>query len=203
MMVSTKKELDIFLSKLHKVESPKIHLEQYTTPSHIVSKILLWAHSYGDLLNKSICDLGCGSGVFAIGSAFLGAKKVTAVEKDPESIQIAKKNAEKSNVDIEFILSDVSSIFGEYDTVFQNPPFGTRIKHHDSLFLEKSLTISKVTYSIHKSSKDVRDFIKRYVENLHCTITNIVSMDFEIPRTYEFHKKKKYNVKIDVYRIVR
>ena len=70
-------------------------------------------------------------------------------------------------------------------------------------FLEKALKIGKVVYSIHKSSKKVREFINRYVEDLNCNITNIVTMGFSIPKTYDFHKKHEITVKIDVYRIIR
>ena len=106
-------------------------------------------------------------------------------------------------MEIDLINSPISDLNQKVDTVFENPPFGTRIKHHDRVFLEKAVNIVKVVYSIHKSSQKVRDFLKRYVEDLECKVTNIVSLDFNIRPSYEFHKKNNYNVKIDIYRIKR
>ena len=139
-----KKELEIKLAKLKTISDPKIKLEQYTTPSGIVAEIILWANNFNDVFDRSICDLGCGSGRFAIGAALIGAKDVVGVDIDPKSIKIAKENAKKMNVDITWVNSSISDIDLKFDTVFQNPPFGTRIKHHDKIFLEKAINIGKV-----------------------------------------------------------
>ena len=74
---------------------------------------------------------------------------------------------------------------------------------NDMIFLEKALKIGNVVYSIHKSSNKVREFINRYVEDLDYNITTIVSRDFRMFQTYNFHKKHDHTVKIDVYRIIR
>lgn len=69
------KTLQSRLEDIETFENPKIELEQYTTSSHIAACILHTAHStYDDIRNKSVADLGCGSGVLCIGAALLDAK---------------------------------------------------------------------------------------------------------------------------------
>lgn len=43
--------------------------------------------------SKSVCDVGCGSGILAISAAKFGIKKILALDIDPEAIKIARKNA--------------------------------------------------------------------------------------------------------------
>ncbi len=44
----------------------------------------------GDLSGKTFLDIGCGSGLFAIAAAALGAKKVVAFDVDPQCVSTAK-----------------------------------------------------------------------------------------------------------------
>jgi 2-polyprenyl-6-hydroxyphenyl methylase/3-demethylubiquinone-9 3-methyltransferase len=44
----------------------------------------------GDLAGKTFIDIGCGSGLFSIAASALGAKKVVALDVDPQCIETAK-----------------------------------------------------------------------------------------------------------------
>lgn len=46
----------------------------------------------------SVLDLGCGSGILAIGAVLLGAAHVTAVDIDPVAADITRENAEANGV---------------------------------------------------------------------------------------------------------
>ena len=47
-----------------------------------------------------------------------------------------------------------------------------------------------------------QDFlIKRFIEKSEGRITGIFPMNIHIPRTFEFHKKGKHRVKVDLYRV--
>ena len=48
--------------------------------------------------NKEIIDYGCGSGVLAIAAALLGAKKVHAVDNDPQAIAATIDNSYRNNI---------------------------------------------------------------------------------------------------------
>ncbi len=47
---------------------------------------------------QDVIDYGCGSGVLAIAAAKLGAKKVSAIDIDPQALIAADVNADKNNV---------------------------------------------------------------------------------------------------------
>ena len=60
-----KKELEILLQKVPSFEKPVPHFEQYLTPAGIAADIIFTAHQFGDIENKTVIDLGCGTGTNA------------------------------------------------------------------------------------------------------------------------------------------
>ena len=57
-----KRELEIFLSKLKVNPAPKFLMEQYTTPPYLAANLLyMAAYTFNDIIDKTVCDLGCGS----------------------------------------------------------------------------------------------------------------------------------------------
>lgn len=195
-----KKKLEILLESCEGFKSPKVWLEQYITPSGIAAEILNLAYLKGDVAEKHIYDLGCGTGKLAIGCALLGAKSVTGFDADEDVLKIARENSERLDVDINWIKSDVKDIKGKCDTIFQNPPFGVHRKGADKVFLEKGLKLGKVLYSFHNA--DTRDFVLAYINRLGGTVTDLLDLDFVLPHSYGFHRKEKKRTKVDVYRII-
>jgi len=66
------------LKEIETFENPKIELEQYNTSSRIAACILHTAQFvYGDVTNKCVADLGCGSGILTIGATLLDAQYCT------------------------------------------------------------------------------------------------------------------------------
>ena len=61
----------------------------------------------GDIAGKTVCDLGCGTGVLAIGASLLGADGVKGVDSDPGAVRIAMENADLLNTRVEFVVADV------------------------------------------------------------------------------------------------
>ncbi len=49
----------------------------------------------------SVLDLGCGSGILSIIAMLLGAKDATAVDIDPNAVDIAIENAKRNQIDLE------------------------------------------------------------------------------------------------------
>jgi len=65
-----KLDLEKAISKIKPHPTPKAYLEQYTLPSETAAEILyIAAYTYNDIIDKTIADLGCGTGRLAIGSA--------------------------------------------------------------------------------------------------------------------------------------
>jgi len=71
----------------------------------------------------SVLDIGCGTGILAIGAALLGAAKVDAVEIDPHAVGVARQNAARNHLDgiIQVRQGDLAQgITGQYDMVTAN-----------------------------------------------------------------------------------
>ncbi|WP_324734909.1 METTL5 family protein [Thermococcus sp. SY098] len=200
-----KKHLAMLLSKLKGFRNPKAELEQYRTPGNVAAELLWLAYSLGDVEGKVIADLGAGTGVLSVGACLLGAKKVYAVEIDESALRIAEENVKALNVEtcVELILSDVSFFDRRADTVIMNPPFGSQNPKADRPFLLKAFEISKVVYSIHLAKPEVRKFIEAFVRDNGFTITHRLTVDFEIPAQFFFHRKRLERIKVDIYRFER
>lgn len=212
-----KKKLEILLEKVESFEKPRAKLEQYVTPANIAAEVLHHAYLKGDIEDKIVFDLGCGTGKFAIGAALLGAREVHGFDVDEEALKVAKKNAEKFSLalarpsdlrlpsgitkQIAWVKSDVKDIKGSCDTVIQNPPFGVKKEKADRVFLKKALELGKVIYSMHKA--ETRKFVACYVEKLGGIITDVERAEFLLPHSYKFHRKEKKKISVDVYRIVK
>lgn len=57
-----------------------------------------------------LADVGCGSGILAIGSVLLGAQKVYAVDNDPLAIQSARSNRHLNQINPSYLVINQGSI---------------------------------------------------------------------------------------------
>ncbi len=195
-----KRDLEILLSKLDKLEKPKVLLEQYQTDPSIAADILILASN--DIKGMDVADFGTGNGIFAIGAKLLGAKNVYGIDVDQDAINIATKNAEKFGVEIEFKRMDVRDFKINVHTVIMNPPFGYQIPFSDSLFIEKAMELSNNIYMLH--SKNAREYlIKKVGEKF--SIAYEKDYKLNLPYTFKFHRKemKSIDVKLYVLRVMK
>ncbi len=58
---------------------------------------LAWLDSQ-QLVNKSVIDYGCGSGILAIAAALLGAGRVVAVDNDPQAVTASSNNRDMNGI---------------------------------------------------------------------------------------------------------
>ncbi len=189
-----KKDLEIKLESVKPFVNPDPSLEQYPTPSVIASDILFWAYSNGDIQDMYVADLGCGTGIFSIGSYLLGAANVKGYDISESALNIAKENASNLNCEIEFYQHNIKDVENECDTVIMNPPFGSQKKHADRPFLEKAMEISECVYSIHMEC--TLPFLKETVSSYGREIVSYKTYKYEIPHTFSFHSKTKQSVDI-------
>ena len=203
--ITRKKHLEMRLQNIPAHPKPKVGLEQYTTPSVIASDLIWNAFALGDIEDKNILDLGCGTGVFAIGSALMGANSSIGVDIDEDSIELASEVSLKLGLDnVDFIVSDICD-FNESlnaNTVFQNPPFGSQRKAdkgQDLKFVKKAIEFDPdVLYSFHMASTE--EFLIKYYNDNNLGITHLFRYNFPIPKIYEFHNKEKQFVDVIVIR---
>ena len=198
-----RKHLALLLSRVEPNPKPKLKWESYMLDAESAASMTYIASQLNDIYGRRVIDLGCGSGILAIAAALLGAGWVVGVDIDRDAIETAVKNASRLNVDANFIIGDINCITGHFDTALMNPPFGSWHKGADIKFLRKALEVSDVVYSLHKHSLLVRNFLTREIPKLGGRIDRIQEMNIIISRTYDFHKKKLYSVKADLYRIIK
>ena len=158
-----KKDLEMLLQTIPPFSRPKASLEQYSTPSVIASDVVFMAYAEGDITDKVVADLGCGTGILAIGAMKLGAKRVIGVDLDENAITQAQANAKFIGVEIDFQNVDVTEFDEKVDTVIMNPPFGSQKRNADRPFLDTAMKISDAVYSIHMS--DTVDFLAKYISD--------------------------------------
>lgn len=196
------KHMEMIFSSLSPHPRPKLRFETYTLDSKSASYILSIAgHTYEDVTAKRVVDLGCGTGILAIGAALMGAKYTVGVDIDRDGIRVAKENASRLGVDVNYVTGDIEVIHNSFDTTLMNPPFGSWSRGADVKFLKKALGISTITYSLHKRTPTIRRFLKNKISSFGKIVDRIFELEISLPRTFSFHKKKRYLVEVDLYRI--
>jgi putative methylase len=216
-----KLELELFLSQMESQPSPEASLEQYTVSEAVAARMLyLAAYTNGDIIGKTILDLGCGTGRLALAASFLGAQSVVGVDIDKTAIIVAAENSEKAGfkINVQWVIGDVNAVAGSFDTVLQNPPFGVQKRAADRKFLEKALEVGNVVYSLHNHPRTDKQLVKRlksnstgmlqvvpspfiakFVERHHGVVKAVYAMPMTIPRMFDFHTKMKHDFIVDLY----
>lgn len=216
-----KLELERFLSQIDPCPFPKSSLEQYTIPVDVAATMLhVAAYTHDNIVEKTVLDLGCGTGRLALGAAFLGAKQVVGVDIDKDAIRLAFKNSLKMKLKgkMQWIIGDVDVVHGSFDVVLQNPPFGIQKRKADRKFLEKALESGKVIYSLHKHPERNRiltkklmtskpgvsliapsSFLKEFIKRRDGEIRAVYAMVMEIPHMFSFHSKNKHRFIVDLF----
>ena len=196
--------LEIVLSQLAPHPKPKLKWEAYTLDAGSAAEIAYIAGRINDdICKKSVIDLGCGTGVLSISASLLGARFVVGVDIDKDAVVAAKENAETTGAKVEFVIGDLSCVAGHFNTALMNPPFGSWRRGADVKFLRKALEISDVVYSLHKHSDLNREFLSRKVQSFGGRVDKIYEMRITIPRMFDFHRREKFFVDADFYRILK
>lgn len=200
------RDLEIALQGIKRFSGHRVEIESYPTPASIAAAILFSAQmDHDDIHDCIVCDLGCGDGIFANGAALLAARAVVGIDIQSKALKVAQENSSLLGTEdiVDLILGDVASLHltEAVDTVVSNPPFGVQRRGADLVFLKKAMSISRVVYSIHLAGKKNRRFLKDYIQRFGGKVTQLETFDFPISRIYDFHRKPKHIVNVDLYRI--
>ncbi len=194
------------LESMKRLDEYDVTLEQYPTPASIAASVLYAAQmEHNDITNKTVCDLGCGDGILSIGAALLGANHVIGIDVQSKALKASQMNSRSLGTEdtVDWVLGDVTSIQLRclVDTVVSNPPFGVKNRGADLRFLKTAISIADVIYSMHLAGDKNRVFLKNEIEKLGARIAQLETFQFPIGRLFEYHKKQKHMVDVDLYRI--
>ncbi len=190
-----KKELEMILQRVYDFPDPKPELEQYLTPASIAADILFKAIENID--GKKVVDLGCGTGIFAIGSALLGADAV-GVDIDEKAVERAENFCAENGINVRFVCSDISDFSERCDTVIMNPPFGAQRKHADRKFMDKAIEIANIIYHLCLDG----NFVERYYKDKSKETQKIGGYSFEIKHRFDFHTKDKREYEVSLIKVI-
>lgn len=126
---------------------------------------------------SSILEVGTGSGIISISlKKYDNNYHITACDISDEALQVAKYNAEKLQVEIDFVKSDIfSNIKAKYDVLISNPPY---IKYN-SPDVEDKVRMYEPNIALY-GGKDGLDFYRVMLKNAHQVLNEKNIIAFEI-----------------------
>lgn len=198
------------LAAIPRHPGPRPEWEQYRTPTEIAAGLLWVAHDDGAIAKRRVLDLGCGTGVFAIGAALLGAQLATGVDVDPQAVALAQECSQRAGVAATtwFIAADLAAWHPEpdtFDTVVMNPPFGAQAenRHADRLFLTRAsqaVRQRKGTVWFLAQQRTER-FLIPFAKELGGHLERVALWDYPLEAQFGFHQKEAQLVKVGGYRL--
>lgn len=85
--------------------------QAFGTGDHPTTRMCLELMEPLDLAGRPVADVGCGSGILAVGACMMGADPVEAVDIDPIAVEVAKENAARNGVSFLALAGDGLSAF--------------------------------------------------------------------------------------------
>jgi putative methylase len=188
-------------------DNPRADLEQYRTPPDLAAHLVHRADLEGDLQDRTVVDLGCGTGMLALAAALRGPETVVGVDIDPDPLATARDNERKvgSTTSVSWVRADATRVplcppVAE-TTVVMNPPFGAQSgnEHADRGFLATAAEIASVSYSLHNAGSG--DFVESFAADNGGDVTHAFAAEFEVPHQFEFHEAESRRIDAELYRI--
>jgi len=204
--MSTKTRLAQQLAVVAGFEDPRVDLEQYRTPPDLAAHLVHTADLHGDIEDRTVVDLGTGTGMLALGAVLRGPAAVVGLDLDPGPLETARANERRvaAATDVEWVLGDATQVPLCPDgptTVLMNPPFGaqTSNEHADRGFLATAAEIADVSYSVHNAGSEA--FVDSFAADADGEVTHAFEAELDLPRQFDFHDEDSRAVTVEVFRI--
>ena len=204
---TTRRRLAQELAVVAGFENPRAPLEQYHTPPDLAAHIVHVADLQGDIEDETVVDLGCGTGMLALGAALRGPSRVLGVDIDPAPLSTARENETRvgAMTDVSWVRADATRAPlcpPESVTVLMNPPFGAQTGNEgaDRAFLETAAAIARVSYSVHNAGSEA--FVEAFANDNGGEVTHAFAAEFDLPRQYDHHTDERRTIDTEVFRIV-
>ncbi|MFC6865300.1 METTL5 family protein [Halomicroarcula sp. GCM10025817] len=203
----TKSALAQQLAVVAGFENPRASLEQYRTPPELAAHLVHTADLQGDIEGRTVVDLGCGTGMLALGAALRSPETVVGVDIDPAPLATARQNERKvgSTTSVSWVRGDATAAplcpLVSETTVVMNPPFGAQSgnEHADRRFLETAAELSTVSYSVHNEGS--QEFVESFAADNGGEVTHAFETAFELPRQFDFHDEETRVITAEVFRV--
>jgi putative methylase len=202
---ATRRRLAQELAVVAGFEDPRAPLEQYHTPPELAAHIVHVADLQGDVDGRTVLDLGCGTGMLALGAALRGPDRVVGVDVDPDPLSTAVENERRvgATAAVEWVRADATRLpVATTDaTVLMNPPFGAQDGNEgtDREFLATAEDVAGVSYSVHNAGS--RAFVEAFAGDAGGEVTHAFAAEFELPRQFDHHTEAERTIDAEVFRI--
>ncbi|MEF8813567.1 MAG: METTL5 family protein [Halovenus sp.] len=204
--MSTKSQLTQQLGVVAGFDDPRVDLEQYRTPPELAAHLVHTADLQGDIEGKTVVDLGCGTGMLALGAALRGPETVVGLDIDPGPLGTARENERRiaTTSGVSWVRADATDAPLCPDsptTVIMNPPFGAQSEneHADRRFLQTTSRIADVSYSVHNA--DSAEFVESFAADNGGSVTHAFQAEFTLPRSFDFHGEEATSINVEVFRV--
>ena len=175
------RDLERLLSRVPPHPRPRVELEQYATPADLAAPLLHEA--------------------YALGAALLGAARVTGVDVDPLSLEVARRVSGELGAAVEWVEADVAAWRGEADTVVMNPPFGAQVRHADRAFLDAAFRTAPVVYTLH--NEGTRAFVEQRAAQAGYAVTHAWRLVFPLRHQFRHQEKRVQEIPVVALRLAR
>lgn len=193
------RDLERTLGSIPPHPAPRVDLEQYATPSSLAAPLLMEALGLGDIRGKRVTDLGCGTGVFAIGASLLGAASAVGIDVDGASLEVARAAAKRLGAEVEWVEGEVSRWQGSADTVMMNPPFGAQQRGADRAFLDAAFRTAPVVYTLHNAV--TRAFVEAYAQERGFATSQAWRLMFPLRQQYRHQERAVQEIEVTALRL--
>lgn len=170
--------------------------ENVLIPRPETEELVDWViKDHKDSKSLKILDIGTGSGCIPISLKFnLPYADVHTIDISTDAIAVAKKNANKNKVDINFIQQDVlamSSISDDFDIVISNPPY---VLESEKVEMRRNVLDYEPSLALFVSNTDPLIFYRKIIQLVETYSNKPTNLYFEINESYADELIKLLNV---------
>lgn len=170
--------------------------ENVLIPRPETEELVDWViKDHKDSKSLKILDIGTGSGCIPISLKFnLPYADVHTIDISTDAIAVAKKNANKNKVDINFIQQDVlamSSISDDFDIVISNPPY---VLESEKVEMRRNVLDYEPSLALFVSNTDPLIFYRKIIQLVETYSIKPTNLYFEINESYADELIKLLNI---------
>ena len=138
-----------------------------------------------ELGNKTVLDIGSGSGCIAVSLAKHSPKaKVTALDICKDAIELSQRNAKENDVNLEFINADILNYKSDkkYDIIVSNPPY---VLESEKKHMSKNVLDYEPELALFVKNDDPLQFYKAILDFSKNSLNKNGKIYFEINEKYK------------------